>query len=92
MFKFLSNENKGESICQMVRNDCEELLRHIITNESFITTVYPHTYTFNGEEYTVDYITFSFDDSTIKIIYNSRIMYRNYIVNLELDRNLHDTL
>ncbi len=87
VFKFLSNENKGESNCQRVRNECEELIKIIIHEEHYYTTIYPHMYEYEGGSYNVLSFQYWFDESTQQMRYEASVEHRQYIIRIELNSN-----
>lgn len=92
MFKFLSNENKGESYCGLVQNKCYELMRNIVRSEHHLTTIYPHSYEFENEEYFVQSLSYWFDVISQQVIYRAEVINGNYIVNVEFKRGLHENI
>jgi hypothetical protein len=82
-FKFLSNENKGESNLLRVQNECKELIRGIIHNESYITTIYPQRYEFRGCSYNVLSIQYWFDESIRQMRYESIVEHGRYTVRVD---------
>lgn len=92
MFKFLTNENKGGSLCSIVQDECFELVRSIIETEHHLTTIYPHIYLLNDEEYSVRSLSYWFDIISKQVIYTAQVEHRNYIVNVELKRGIHERI
>lgn len=92
IFKFLSNENKGESNSLTVLNDCKDLLQFIVDREQYHTTIYPQLHEFRGEKYIVLGLQYRFDETSNSILYHAQIYKRNYIINVDLIKNLNETI
>lgn len=92
MFKFLSNENKGDSASLLQLNQCKDLLQFIVDRESHYTTIYPHTCEFRGESYIVRSLLYRYDETSNSIKYNAMMEVRNYIINVELTKNLNEAI
>lgn len=92
IFKFLSNENKGESNSLTVLNDCKDLLQFIVDREQYHTTIYPQLHEFRGETYNIRSIQYRFDETSNSIIYRALMEKGNYIINVDLIKNLNETI
>ena len=92
MFKFLSNENKGESNSLFVLNRCKDLLQFIVDREQHHTTIYPQPCEFRGESYMIRSLQYRFDETTNSINYYAQMEIRNYIINVELNKNLNEVV
>lgn len=92
MFKFLSNENKGESNSLSVLNCCKDLLQCIVDREQHYTTIYPQQYEFRGESYMVRSLQYRFDETSNSIKYCATMEVRNYIINVELIKCLNEEI
>jgi hypothetical protein len=92
MFKFLSNENKGESNSLFELNRCKDLLQYIVDNEQYQTTIYPQSCEFRGDSYIIRSLQYRFDENTNSINYYAQMEIRNYIINVELNKRLHENI
>jgi len=92
IFKFLSNENKGESNCLRVQNECKELIKHIIREELHFTTIYPHRYEFRGDSYNVLSLQYWFDESSNQIKYESVVEHGQYTIRIDINNGLHEDI
>lgn len=92
IFKFLSNENKGESNSLTILNDCKDLLQFIVDRELHHTTMYPQWCEFRGETYNVRSLQYRFDETSNTITYHAQMEKRNYTINVDLIKNLNETI
>lgn len=88
-FRFLSNENKGESLSLSVQSNCYKLIRHIIENRSYNTTLYPCNYEFEGHGYHVRSFTIDIEviNGVPTSVYHCVVSHRHYTIDVIIREN-----
>ena len=88
-FKFLTH-NKGESRLERLLFNSRELIKFVVDNENYRTTVYPQQCEFRGQTYLIENLTYEFDHEHLETVFKSNVTQSNVTCHVVYRINLHN--